>query len=71
MQVKLHVQKMVCEGCENRLINALKEIKGVENVTANYQTEEVVVQLKNKELLEKAIQKIEDLDFLVVGEKDE
>ena len=44
MQVKLHVQKMVCEGCENRLINALKEIKGVEKVTANYQTEEVVVQ---------------------------
>ena len=61
MQVKLHVQKMVCEGCENRLINALKEIKGVEKVTANYQTEEV----------EKVIKKIEDLDFLVVGEKDE
>ena len=71
MHVKLHVQKMVCEGCENRLINALKEIKGVEKVTANYQTEEVVVQLKNKELLEKVIKKIEDLDFLVVGEKDE
>ena len=69
MQVKLHVQKMVCEGCENRLINALKEIKGVEKVIANYQTEEVVVQLKNKELLEKVIQKIEDLDFLVVGVK--
>ena len=71
MQVKLHVKKMVCEGCENRLINALKEIKGVEKVTANYQIEEVVVQLKNKELLEKVIKKIEDLDFLVVGEKDE
>ena len=32
----INVKGMVCNGCENRVKNALKTIDGVEDVEANY-----------------------------------
>ena len=34
----INVKGMVCGGCENRIKNALEEIKGVEKVEADYKT---------------------------------
>ncbi len=64
-EIKLNVSGMVCGGCENRVKNALKTIKGVESVIADHTTGIVKVTL-NKELEERTlIEKINDLGFTV------
>ena len=37
---------MVCNGCENRVKNDLKNIEGVENVIVNHESGMVTVTLK-------------------------
>ena len=59
----IKVEGMVCNGCENRIQNALKNIDGVENVVANHTTGIVTVTSKD-EVQENAIkEKIEDIGF--------
>ena len=67
-ELKIKVKGMVCEGCENRVKNALSTIDGVDNVEANHKTGIVIVKL-NKEI-EKSIfeEKIDDLGFEIVKE---
>lgn len=61
----IKVEGMVCNGCENRVKNALKEVNGVENVIADHTTGTVTVSANN-EVLENIIkEKIEDLGFEV------
>ena len=67
-EVTINVKGMVCNGCENRIKNALKTIEGVENVSANHNTGIVSITLNNeveKNVLE---EKIEDIGFEVVKE---
>ena len=60
-----NVEGMVCNGCENRVQNALKTIDGVEEVIANHENGTVKVTL-NKEVDENKIkEKIEDIGFEV------
>ncbi len=67
-ELEIKVKGMVCEGCENRVKNALSTIDGVDNVEANHKTGIVTVKL-NKEI-EKSIfeEKIDDLGFEIVKE---
>ena len=67
-ELEIKVKGMVCEGCENRVKNALSTIDGVDSVEANHKTGSVIVKL-NKEI-EKLIleEKIDDLGFEVVKE---
>lgn len=37
-EIKLKINGMMCEGCENRVKSALALIKGVENVDADHNT---------------------------------
>jgi copper chaperone CopZ len=61
----INVKGMVCNGCENRVKNALKNINGVESVEADHNTGIVKV-ISNDEVTESAIdEKIEDLGFEV------
>ena len=64
--IELKVNGMVCEGCENRVKNALSTIEGVDKVEANHKTGKVIVSI-NKEI-EKSVleEKIDDLGFEVV-----
>ena len=67
-EVTLKVNGMVCNGCENRVKNALSTIEGVENVIADHNKNEVKVTLKeeiSKKILE---EKIEDIGFEVEKE---
>ena len=59
----IKVEGMACNGCENRIQNALKIIEGVENIIANYTNGTVIVTLKNE--VEESFLKetIEDLGF--------
>lgn len=62
-EIVLNVEGMVCNGCENRVQNALKTIDGVENVVANHENGTVTVTL-NKEVSESILkEKIEDIGF--------
>ena len=61
----IKVEGMVCNGCENRVQNALKNIDGVENVVADHTTGIVTVTSKN-EIAESVMkEKIEDIGFEV------
>ena len=42
-ETNLIVNGMVCGGCENRVKNAIKNIEGVEKVTADHNTGKVIV----------------------------
>ena len=61
----INVKGMVCNGCENRVKNALKTIDGVEEVEANYTNG--IVKVKSKEEVEESAmkEKIEDIGFEV------
>ena len=67
-EIILIVNGMVCNGCENRVKNAIKSINGVENVVADHNTGKVTV-TSNDDVLESVIkEKIEDIGFEVVKE---
>ena len=62
----LNVKGMVCNGCENRVKNALKNIQGIKDVVADHTTGTVKV-TANSEVSESAMkERIEDIGFEVV-----
>ena len=63
-ELTLKVEGMVCNGCENRVMNDLKTLKGVSEVEASFQTGIVTVKGNvEQEVLE---EKIETIGFTVV-----
>lgn len=64
----IKVEGMVCNGCENRVKNALKNIQGVEDVDANHTTGTVIVTSKEEVSENIMKEKIEDIGFEVVKE---
>ncbi len=67
MKIKYNVLNMHCTGCENRIKNSLKMLKGVKEVEANYKTGEVIVTLKNDKLKDDIKKLLNDLEFEVVS----
>ena len=64
-ELKIKVEGMICNGCENRVQNAVKTIKGVEKVISNH-TKGIVEVTINDEIDEKVVkEKIEDIGFKV------
>ena len=67
-ETKLKINGMMCEGCENRVKNAIKNIEGVENVTADHNTGKVII-ISNNEVSEEIIKEtLEDIGYEVVKE---
>lgn len=67
-EIIIKVQGMVCNGCENRVQNALKNIDGVEKVVADHTIGTVTI-TSNNEISENILEeKIEDIGFEVVKE---
>ena len=60
-----NIEGMMCNGCENRVQNALQIIEGVEKVVANHVDGTVTVTLNNN--IDEAIikEKLEDLGYEV------
>lgn len=61
----IKVEGMVCNGCENRVQNALKTIEGVEEVIANYTNGTVTITSQNEVEENVMKEKIEDIGFTV------
>lgn len=67
-ELTLNIKGMMCGGCENRVKNALMEIDGIENVTADHNTGIITI-TSNKEVSKEIIKNvIEDIGFEVVKE---
>lgn len=64
----LKVKGMVCNGCENRIKNALENMEGIENVVADHTTGIVTVTSNNDVSEDKMKEKIEDIGFEIVKE---
>ncbi len=62
----IKVNGMVCNGCENRVQNALKTIDGIENVVADHN--KGIVTVTSREDVSKSVmeEKIEDIGFDVI-----
>ena len=67
-EIQIKIKGMVCEGCENRVKNALSTISGVNNVKADYKTGNVIISTDKD--IEKSIieEKIDDLGFEIIKE---
>lgn len=61
----IKVNGMVCNGCENRVQNALKTIEGIENVVANHINGTVIITSKDEVAESIMKEKIEDIGFEV------
>ena len=67
-EINLIVNGMMCGGCESRVKNAIKNIEGVENVTADHNTGKVII-ISNNEVSEEIIKEtLEDIGYEVVKE---
>lgn len=67
-ETKIKVNGMVCEGCENRVKNALSTLDGVKSIEASHKTGIVTV-ISNKEIEKLVIEdRINDLGFETVKE---
>ena len=67
-KISLTINGMVCNGCENRVKNALKNISGVTKVNADHKTGKITIML-NKELeKELLLNTIKDLGYEIVKE---
>ena len=67
-ETTLKVKGMVCNGCENRVQNALKTIEGIEDVKADHNNGIVTVMSKEEVTKSAMEEKIEDIGFEVVKE---
>ncbi len=64
-EIILKVNGMMCQGCENRIQNAVKNMEGVELVVANHQENNVKLSLNENADINKIKEKIEDIGFSV------
>lgn len=65
-EIILNVEGMVCNGCENRVKNAVETIDEVSSVVADHQTGTVIITLNKEIEKSKLEEKIEDIGFKVV-----
>ena len=61
----LNVKGMMCEGCENRVKNALKNIQGIETIDADFKTGKVVITANEEVNPEQFKEIIEDIGYEV------
>ena len=65
-EINLEVKGMMCGGCENRVKNALSEIEGVKEVTADHTNGKVTVVCENTVTKDVIKETIEDIGYEVV-----
>lgn len=66
-ELVIKVEGMVCNGCENRVQNALKNVEGVVDVLADHTNGTVKVTAKEEVSKSALEEKIEDIGFEVVS----
>lgn len=64
-EIILNVEGMHCTGCENRIKNALSEIDGIKEVTADHNNGKVSIKVNSKVNIDEIKERIDDLGFNV------
>ena len=67
-EIILEVKGMMCEGCENRIKNVVKNIEGVKDVEADHNTGKVIITLNNKVEKSTISEAINDIGYEVIKE---
>lgn len=57
------IEGMECEGCVNRIKRVLDSIKNINYYDVSLETETLVIEVKNKKILEEVVTKINNLGF--------
>lgn len=65
-EIIFNVNGMMCNGCENRVKNALSELAGIESVEASFAEGTVKVILNAEISIDIIKEKIEDLGFQII-----
>ncbi len=65
-EISFFLEGMMCEGCENRVKNALLAIEGITNVEANHKTGKVTVKMDKEINFSIIKEKVHDLGFLML-----
>ena len=65
-ELNINVKGMMCEGCEKRVQNTLKQIDGVKNVLANYKDGKVTISIEKEVDINAIKDKIEDIGYEVL-----
>lgn len=63
--IKLNIEGMKCEGCENRIKNSLKLLDNIEEVNCSYAQKEVMIYATKEIDVNEVKKTIEDLGFEV------
>lgn len=66
MKIKLTIEGMKCEGCTNRIINILKNQKGIISYEISLEEKSLILEVKKEKELEEVMKKIENLGFKVL-----
>ena len=68
-EVKLAVDGIECTGCENRIVNSLNMVDGIQEVVASHVDGSVVVKMNESVDINSIKKHIEDLGFEVREEE--
>ncbi len=61
--IELNIEGMKCEGCVNRIKNALSTIKGIDSFDLSLEDKKLTLSVKKEKTVDKVIKKIETLGF--------
>ncbi|MCI8498092.1 MAG: heavy-metal-associated domain-containing protein [Bacilli bacterium] len=61
--VELNIEGMKCEGCVNRIKNALSTIKGINSFDLSLEDKKLTLSLKKEKTVDEVMKKIETLGF--------
>ena len=61
--IELIIEGMRCEGCVNRIKNALSTIKGIDSFDLSLEDKKLTLSLKKEKTIDEVIKKIETLGF--------
>ena len=63
--IELNIEGMHCEGCVNRIKNALSTIKGIDSFNVSLEEKKLTISVKKEKTIDEVIKKIEALGFNV------
>lgn len=61
--IELNIEGMRCEGCVNRIKNALSTIKGIDSFDLSLEDKKLTLSLKKEKIIDEVIKKIKTLGF--------
>lgn len=66
MKILMKVEGIECQGCENRIQNSVKNIKGVKKVVASHENGNVIVDIEENVNVNQIKEQIDNIGFNVL-----